>query len=56
MVMTKRKTVFSLNLTAAVKTETATWEPRQQFYFCVVLTGQWIAVGETLYIHCPGLP
>jgi hypothetical protein len=42
--MTKRKTVFSLNPTAAAKTETVSWEPRQQFFFCVVFTGsglQW---------------
>lgn len=42
--VTKRKTVFSLNLEGAVMTETASWEPRQQSSFCGTLTGcglQW---------------
>lgn len=56
MVVTKRKTVFSLNLWVAVKTETAAWEPRQHIFLWVILTGQWIAVGETLYIYCLGVP
>jgi hypothetical protein len=45
MVMTKRRTVFSLNLMDC-KSTTASWEPRQQFFFCVVLTGQWICSGR----------
>jgi hypothetical protein len=45
----KKDCLLSKSPLGVVMTETTSGDPRQQFFFCVVLTGQWIAVGETLY-------